>query len=408
MPNFGSRGDSRETQYPDFHCYGSKFKGRVDFSGSSVAQFGLSGTEIGGDAGFHEFKTSGALFDNVVFSGSADFEHTRGDDLDFYGSLFKGRVSFLGAECGKVTFRPRHLRPSSVPFEKTAVFDGLRCDSARFDGAEFHDDASLARAEFHKAVVFYRVRFLGDVNLRWAVLPPYGSTLPPKGHSDPWRWAETGFVLHEVAFSKAVFANWDQLVEGHWWLSVGRPRLLRCDSGTWRSLEDGLGRSGNLDGQNGAKYQRRMVAYHDDPSEDKAINWVEWAYWGYAVRPARLVGWFCVIVLVFAMVYFTQTRALAHRRGWPGLWERVKFSVVFSARTALRLDYGYKNSTTRLFQALTLAESIAGKFILLCWLQAVVNLSPVLKTPWARSSPSDWCWNEAPTGVFVVTAVALD
>jgi hypothetical protein len=59
-------------------------------------------------------------------------------------------------------------------------------------------------------------------------------------------------------------------------------------------------------------------------------------------------------------------------------WTRTKLAMMFSARTAWELTYGYTNSTTPLFHAITITESILAKLLLACFAYALTQASPLL------------------------------
>jgi len=52
--------------------------------------------------------------------------------------------------------------------------------------------------------------------------------------------------------------------------------------------------------------------------------------------------------------------------------------VSFSSKTAWELKYGYENSTTPVFQAITLMESTLGKLLLACFAYSLSQTSPLL------------------------------
>ena len=57
---------------------------------------------------------------------------------------------------------------------------------------------------------------------------------------------------------------------------------------------------------------------------------------------------------------------------------KAKKAMVFSARTAWELKYGYEHSATPAFRVITLAESILAKLLLAYFAYALTQTSPLL------------------------------
>src|SRR5205085_2065781 len=91
------------TQLPNFECKESRFKARVDFSGSEVKKLYLFAVEISGNAEFNELEASDLYIGNVLFAGDTAFEHAKCDLVEFRGAAFKGVASFLEAEFRRVS-----------------------------------------------------------------------------------------------------------------------------------------------------------------------------------------------------------------------------------------------------------------------------------------------------------------
>lgn len=356
-------------------CSNGKFKGPADFSRGMYSTFVLTETEFGDDAGFHELQAKQIHIERVTFSGNTDFEHSEADQVDFCGPWFKGRVSFLNAEFKNFVLHPHPKSISSIPFEKSARFAGFRSAKARFVGAEFHDDADFSRAEFHDIAKFQNVSFLGGADFHGAKFPFTGANQASEPRSD-----ERGLTLKNVRFDKRVQMNWPQFVSDRSWNGSERLRVGTCDYDTWRSLREALSRDANLEAANEALYQERLVAFRDDATENKSLNRLSWAFWGYGVRAYRPAGWFIAMVILFAAVYYPQTQPLlVSGPVWSHRWERWKFCVIFSFRTAIQVTYGYQRARSPVFQFITVVESLLGKAIVLFFLQAMFNQVPILK-----------------------------
>jgi hypothetical protein len=183
-------------------------------------------------------------------------------------------------------------------------------------------------------------------------------------------------VLDGAHFKGRVFLNIAQLLEDKRWWTFGPavPKVMTSTSTTWYALEELFKASGNLKAQNEAYYQRRLLAYTDVTQTDESAvgNFWSWAFWGYGVRPARLLAW---ILLVFAIFTFIYWRELP-----PAVTSRFARAAMFSLNNSWKWKYGFDNAQTPLFKAITLTQSIATKVLLICLLQALSNVSPVLNS----------------------------
>jgi len=373
---------------------GSTFQGPVDlsvcvweglmiFTGSvfqQYASFHLSTFETSALLAAIEFRDQMSCglcefreevdFGSGVFNKRADFDQATFHNRVLFDSAFHAQMSFIGAKflgqanLSLVSDPPTgELIFSDTVFHNVVEFRGLRCSHALFDGASFRQAADFRYSEITTFISLRRTTFEEEADFFFA-------TFPSRHEAEP---AEKGLALDGVVFKKTVRLNWDQLlIQKPFWRFWGpKLKVNRGDIRTWQAMEDAFRNSGNLEGQNEAMYQRRLI----EPSfrgYDSNANDLSFIFWGYGVRPLRVLGWIVVVNLIFGLTYWTQTAALKDK------WKRLWFTIIFTLKTFWRFAYGYQNSTNRLFKTLTITHSILAKILILCFLNVISHVSPLL------------------------------
>jgi len=280
-----------------------------------------------------EAKKSFLKFSSTEFRGRTFFDHSR------LGALWCSTISIDNLSKEESEQSAHRIFKSPVTFWDLAIFEGLQSDKVSFHDAIFRDDADFSKALFFKSAEFTHTIFQKDVYFRKTDF----SNLPSKG-----------LALNGVRFKKAVNLEWQQV-----------NNKIQADKETWEDIEDAFKRSANLKGQNEAMYERRL-------NEESFSDSIEFWFWGYGIRPYRLVFWIILSFLLFTLIYWTQTKQIA------GKIDRIKFALGFSLGTSWKLGYGFRNSRTRLFKIITLIHSIGFKLMLLCLLKVFSNTSPLL------------------------------
>lgn len=328
---------------------------------------------------FAEASITGGLdFDSCKIAGNAFFTDLNKDSgsrtgrLRFFDTTFSERAYFNNASVNEILFSyqsgeskdtgERLARASSpVVFGKHSTFTGLDCNRANFHAVEFRDYADFSATSFAKHVDFSNAIFEGGASFYTAQFPRRG---PPEGDG-----GTPGLVVEGVQFLKGVTLDWSQ-IQGS--LKSGSPD-------TFKRLENAFKQSGDLEGQNEAMYQRKFLEGTQSGWWKRLTNWLDFAFWGYGVRPLRLLGWMLIVLVVFTIVYWTQTAELVQgKHKLKDAWRRLRFALAFSLRTSWTLGFGYTNSRTTIFKILTMVHSIGFKILVLCLLQAFANTSPLL------------------------------
>jgi len=336
---------------------------------------------------FSGLHLEGALrFSEATFEQSVSFEELNGESQEpvghvrFRGAQFKGRVYFDDSRLFEVDLSARSEDAGGTRdaapsvFEKAVSFQAIRWTRADFEGVEFGALADFYAAGFGASVRFDRAVFGGDVDFRRVVFPTTDAVASHAGDSH-------GLSLDRVRFQKSVNLDFDQLEEpSPWWcLCAGRPRVVTKDASTWRSLEDGFARAGDLRGANGAMYERRLMESRTAGLAGRVRATLEWAVWGFGVWPSRVALWTAGLVLAFAALYRTQIGEADVGRRRSAFWGRWRAAMEFSVKTSFTLDYGRRHSRTRGFKVITAVQSVLTKILLVLFGKALLNVSPLLK-----------------------------
>ncbi len=295
--------------------------------------------------------------------------------MEFPGATFGRRLYFLNSVLTRLSFAPLEETPrekgppkkepsrttiSPVSVAKPASFTGLRCRSADFSEVEFHEYADFSRASFAESLSLKQTIFEQDVNFSDTEFPFARNEKPG---------LPSGTILDDVQFNKSVNLSWPQL-EGK--ISVSGPN-------EWKRLAETFKKSDDLRGQNECTYRRLSEERIKKSGWERAEDDIEYAAWGYGLKPIRLLAWMAAIFVFFVACYFTQTRFLASSGDrFLDYRRRVRFSVLFAVRTSWTLGYGYRNTRTAAFRAIALANSVGIKVMVILVLKSVANLSPLL------------------------------
>lgn len=355
--------------------YQSEFLGRVSFRGANLGSIMFWKTTFSGPTGFDEVRSERMRLWGVNFRAPVDFTRARIAELSILGTVSASEdFSIRYASIGR-------LQLNRVTFEKTADFGGA-CFNSRF--------------------VLRKVAFKGDVRLD-------GSRLPPNSTSDCNVVADaSSFSLDEVTFEKGLFMDERQFfVPKPWWsltsesqsifeeanayqpssadesdksdqveVAVRRPsQQIRRQ---WRELERGFQSAGNLSLQNFALYRQTTLEAADTFGVDMILDRFDRWFWGYGLRPMRVMAWLGVTVSCFALLYLTQVTSLGAKRSrlmrW---WMRLCFAVSFSARTSLQPKYGFDRSLTSTFKVITAIQWVISVVLLTCLLYSISKTNPL-------------------------------
>ena len=400
----------------------SNFLGKVFFMGAAFQDLAsFSNIAFHGWVSFSlaKFKRnasfSDCIFHKDVYFNDVNFKESLSNfmikkgRLDFICVNFEGRAYFENTKIYKLRFSPQkwsveaegqgvvlRIPGSPATFEKRAVFKKLQCFHANFSEAEFRDYVDFSGARFINSANFGNTTFEGEVNFFRTEFPLLSlltskSYKASQNNTDIWDILgeagqnDVGLILDDVRFQKTFNLNWEQI--------KGKINTERTE--TWRVLEEAFKNSGNLKGQNEAMYQRRLLEAKESRERSGiCLMWKKFAnaffcwFWGYGVRPLRLLGWVVILYLVMTSIYWTQTKPLSEYRSRRlGQWERLKFAFGFSIHTSWRFGYGYMHSRTLLFKFLTLFHAIIFKIMLVLLVISFSNISPLLREIFGKLLP---------------------
>lgn len=380
----------------------ARFSAETNFSQAHIARgpkSKLTGpfyqTEFLGRATFRNAKLNNTKFFRTAFLGATEFDDVRAGHLTFWGVSFRGPVDFTRARMDELTFQGWMVATEDVLFRYASI------GSLKITRMTFAKNADFGGACLNASVILRKVAFKGDARFDDARLPPT-PTSDCQADAD-----QKSLSLSEVAFEKGLFLAEKQFFwSSPWWaqwaehqpvfeqsaevvdsdegstdepdLKPGPPRATLQDRRQWREIERGFQNAGNLSLQNYALYRRSIMESADETGVgmigDRADRW----FWGYGLRPSRVVGWLAVVVVAFALIYLGQTAGLgAGLTRTSGWWRRIRFAVLFSARTTLQPKYGYQNSTTPLFKTITTVQWFLSVVLLTCLLYAISKTNPL-------------------------------
>jgi uncharacterized protein YjbI with pentapeptide repeats len=386
----------------------SKFSKKTDFRYAQFlrdAQF--SNTTIGPGS------TYGGPFYMSEFLGQGIFRNTHFVSLKLYKTRFQGDLDFHRADGmsltlqsvdlkGAANFDDAHLASleingfsGSMTVEGDAIFRRASIMHLALTRVSFKKSVDLQEADLGSRVLFTTVHFGGDLHLEDAT---FGS--PDPGDDDGTADGTEGvrvppqFLMKDVTTSGGIYADASQLLVSPPWWAIWRENTPRftTDQGSddddqsrpekrrlWRELERAFQKAENLQMKNYAAYMVSSLDEADQSQPARTYSVLSRWFWGYGVRPMRVLFWAAIMVVAFACLYATQLRSLGEKQ--PPLrriFLRAQHALVFSARTAWELRFGYQNSRSTAFKCITLVESVLGKALLACFAYALTQTSPLL------------------------------
>ena len=362
---------------------GAKFLDEVNLSANFDDVTIFTDVIFSNVAVFREHRMNGWIqFQKTKFLDDVIFEKINGPgaNLNFAEARFQGRIYCTDSELQSLLFSPDEGRPPIV-FEKMADFHGIKCEEGDFRAVDFRDYVNFSQAQFLKKAELSDTTFESEVNL-------YGTQF------GEWKDAsnneEFQLQMDGVRFEKTANLQWRQLVQKQpWWFFWREPKLkiLTTVTDTWKSLEEMFSRSGNLKGENEAMYQRRILARTLDPANEDSEssgwecfeNYFSEIFWGYGVRPARLVLWMLFFYLSFTSLYLTQTNELSKGKNCRDvLLKRLGFAIKFSGYTSVKPFYGFQQSNGKTYKTITVMHYFAFTIMLVCFLDSIARVSPLL------------------------------
>lgn len=370
-----------------------QFVSGVSFSGATLASTGVVGpasgpfygTEFGGFANFRTAHFTGLRFLRSTFRAGADFRGASGKRLQFYGVAFSGRLGFDDAR----SIRELEFNNfgGSMIVDGEAVFRRAAFDKLIFIRTAFKNSVDFQSCEVRSSLKFRTVSFDGDLHFEDVKLPGMGPNADESGDE-----GNSEINIEDITLNRGLYIDAKQfLVRPPWW-AVWRedtPRLYandrrtRDDRRVWRQLVRAFDLAQNVELKNYAEYKLRVSEEIGQGSEDEPFAKItsvasRW-FWGYGLRPLRVLFWFVVTVLVFSGIYWTQLPNPAGGKGPVSRSvARASTALMFSVRTAWELKYGYSNSTNVLFRSITVIESIIAKLLLASFAYALTQASPLL------------------------------
>jgi hypothetical protein len=415
---FDGNADFRESVFSRHVSFlGSVFMKRMDFRNAqfaSVVSFGdaklaaagvvsqfsgpFYGTDFGGFANFRNAHFARLRFLRSFFHDGADFRGASGNRLQLHGVTVSGRLGFDDARSIKELEFDSF--GGSMILNGEAVFRRAAFDKLTAVRTAFKSTVDFQGTEIRSSLTLRIVSFDGDLHFEDAKLP--GSVRKSADKSDDDENPQIN--VNDITLNKGLYIDANQfLVKAPWWAlwrenmprlyanettkesddSSNEPKQARDDRRVWRELMRAFDLAKNVELKNYAEYKLRVleessVEAREAPAVKMASVASRW-FWGYGLRPVRVLFWLVVVVLAFAGIYWTQLPNTGPGRvPVVGSLGRASYAFVFSVRTAWELTYGYNNSANFVFRAITTAESIIAKLLLACFAYALTQTSPLL------------------------------
>lgn len=371
----------------------TQFKNRADFAAAAFKSFvrfdaavfqeivSFDRAQLGGQVIFDKNDFPANVFFTNINDNNTEVEK---GELIFTSVNFRGRAYFSDSRLKGIwfSFRPGHGVPSQftmhrlgedpnkpVIFEKYAAFRKLTCVNAGFASVEFHDFADFSNARFDHYVNLANTTFEKGVNFYGTKFPTTETPLQAdQANADPDKLTD-GLILDDVQFQQPANFEWQQIQD----------KVNTQTKETWRLLEDSFKRAGDLEGQNEAMYRRKLMEKNNGQFWQRAVNEVDFLFWGYGIRPLRLGIWLLAFYCFFTFIYWRRPEFLVGNKiKRARFWSRLIFAIKFSAQTSWKFSYGIKHARKSLFKVLTVTHSIGFKILLILFLKAISNTSPLL------------------------------
>jgi len=312
----------------------ASFGGPLDFSGAELENLTFQGSIlVSDDASFRDARIGKTLFTRVRFLKGIDFEDVQfGSTVEFRSVTVKGLAMFEGARL--VRFAP----PESDEPKGDSMFV--------FSNTDFWGGLHLDPEQLHTRTSWWKP---------WqAATPRILSGLP---NEEPTTLEES---LDE------------ENPEREHLDPIAKQRRF------WRQLERAFEDAGplQLENHNYASYQLQLLGKADESRWQRAGEFLSRWFWGFGLRPLRVVAWLVFLIIAFAALYATQIAMTFP--GFGGTLKRAWQALTFSARTAWAFSFGYEHSNTTTWRILAITESSLAKIFLACFVYALSNASPLL------------------------------
>lgn len=398
--------DCREAVFSRVASFiGSRFSGHMDFRNvqfSNDVNFGDSelGTgpassfagpfymaEFGGAANFRNVRFNRLRFWRTVFRNGADFYRAHGQTLQLLGLTVRGPLAFDDAKLGALELNGFG---GSMSVEGETILRRASMDKFTLNRVTFKKSVDMDEASIISQLRFRRVSFDGDLRLLDSTLPTVQADADKADKAD-----RNEISIRDLTLNKGLFMGPDQFLSRRPWWAFWRedkPRFYARDEADdpsdssakddrrlWRELLRAFDIAKNVELKNYAEYQLHLLEERNESGLQAIASTASRWFWGFGLRPLRTLFWLAVVILVFAGLYWRQLGTVASDMNPVSRFAtRSRLALQFSARTAWQFKYGYDNSTTPLFRAITTVESILAKAILPCFAYALTQASPLL------------------------------
>ena len=318
------------------------------------------------------------LLRSVRFEGFPTFDGSRLAYLDARREVGNIQETHESADTKVVLYRI----PRLTVFDQGLDLRDLYCGRCSLAEAQIAGNVDFENAVFGHLLDVENMQISGSANFRKVTFPSFHEH-PKKAYARPLQEYRSGDDLEK---SRDGLANWDGMYASG--LVANVKTLLKWeqvagaidldDDDSLSKFEEIMKSNEDLSGQNEAAYYRQAAITAKERTLWPSIQKFGW---GYGHRPLWLSGWCGALILLFSAAYWSQTTGMKEA-GKPlaSQLRRLRFALLFSFKTSLYPTWGYDNSLTARFKAITSIQSLLFKVLLALLLFSMANVSPLLKS----------------------------
>lgn len=409
----------------DANFQGAKFEGYASFqsailSGNADFRSALFGEEL--NLEFAKFQGNAIFFGSCIV-GNANFFRSQLKEINFEDAVLEGNAQFVEATLGSASFGGAHFL-GQTSFQRSSfqeatsfhrsVFQGC----AIFEGAQFLRGANFSEAIFREAAQFTESLFLAETSFgssKFCGIASFSlSQFKAKIHFESAHFQEDGLFLGTEFIESSDFTG--ATFQKNFLLDAAKIHIMRLSDATvighislhnaeftrlevrWLKLCDHLAYDGaaylslaknfrNLEWFEDADdcyYDYRRMSQSSKTLVVRAgreikINWsklldnLAWISCGYGVRPRYTVFLSCVLIILFALLFWAGNGILVEPLNGSGpsigLQENLTFldnlyfsAMVFTAKTQV------KWWPVGIYRYLATVESVLGWLLLALFL----------------------------------------
>ncbi|HOO53509.1 MAG TPA: pentapeptide repeat-containing protein [Methanothrix sp.] len=304
----------------------SIFRETVNFKGTKF---------IEGVSFKHSNFNSDVNFENTKFGNDVDFKNAQFDnDVDFSKALFKGDADFREAKFNgessrfsKARFDDQLVTFLRAQFKGDAIFESAQFNSDKISlfEAKFESYADFRMTYFNNTALFSKSVFKGPVYFNGVQFNDDTSFVNSQFYSNVHFTEGALFKNYanfmdsqfnnNVYFEDVTFLGDLDLTRTRYnriflpWCSIDRHQLSVSNDDAYLAMIQNYMNLGWYEDSNYCYYEyRNKHRVSEQMSIEKVADTIEWALYGYGVKPFRTLGLSAVLILVFGLAFWQGKR----------------------------------------------------------------------------------------------------